>query len=109
MIEAMPEINEDQLKMIQKIANSQFNRVVFTIPDSSMDTPDIYAGYFETQKILDHLVSLGLVDNVTEDSKDLLDAMTVAQATNSRAYRVFKITTEGVLMFDATLSDNRPN
>lgn len=108
----MSEINDDQLRLIQNIANSQYNRVVFVQPDAALDEPDFFAGLFESHKNLDHLLSLGLLKEVTEDAKDLLDALAAPDAANNRpprVYRVIKITKEGQMMFDLSFSDNRPN
>lgn len=108
----MPEINEEQLRLIRKIANSDYNRVVFVEPDSTMDDPDVFANLFQSHKNVDHITALGLLSNVTEDAKDLVDALVapaIAEGKTPRKYRVFKITKEGQLMFDAMLSDNRPN
>lgn len=107
MITGIPEVNTKQLELVTSIANSSFSKSAFVLPDSSKDVPDEFANLVAAQLALDHLESIGMVENVTAESGELLEALQPYE----RGFRVFAITKLGASMFAESLSENynKPN
>lgn len=99
---SIPELTKFQADVIRLIANSIYSRSIFLMPDSTKDDPTQFGGFFETQKALTYLESLGLIKDVTADSEDLKEAL----ANTGRDFKMVSITNEGNLLFNELLSDS---
>ena len=101
-----PEINKNQLEMIELIIKE--NMIAFTLvsPDEALDSPQNFTAWTQSNNDADGLVALGLFENASEDNKEYLQHI---KLSTKRDFRIFKLTPMAEKMFAVTQSTGKPN
>jgi hypothetical protein len=96
----IPEITEAQLKLMVTVCNANMSVFSQTAPQDN-DPLDTKVVLGQAEKDTDHLVSLKLLKEITEDHKEQIERTNVE---SGRTWRVFELTCLGKAMFQAFTS-----
>jgi hypothetical protein len=95
---ATPTLTKFQMQSLEEAALSILPTYMLMQPEDT-DAPDIQVRWSQNNHETDELVSMGLLEDV---SKDFSNGIEKCRRSTGRTFRVFKITTMGRLLFQAT-------
>ena len=92
----IPEISEAQLSIMHFVI-SEAPIMVRMKPDAARDTPEMFKNYTKTSEDVDKLVALGLLEDVTDKNRALVESASLNN--DGRLFSVFVPTKIGRLLF----------
>jgi hypothetical protein len=96
-VKEIPSISKSQMKIISH-AVLGMETFYALVPSVERDSPADYTAFTKTHEEIDNLIGMGLLENITEGSQELLKTL---ESTYDRTVRVLRVTEMGKAMFSA--------
>lgn len=92
----IPEISVEQVTLMHGMIEQERTQAVIR-PVEKLDPPHVFREWVQTNKEIDGLVELGMIEEVTHLTQDTVEML--SKGTGGRDFRIFLPTTHGKLMF----------
>lgn len=102
----IPEVTESQCKLMSEVCLNPNMATFAQCSTNSNDSLPTASLITQAQRDADHLVSLGLLKNITEDHKEQVE---LHNKQTQRTWRIFEVTPMGRAFFQATTAGSIPS